>query len=66
MARIDGFGCCFNINKLYKLTSSDYIQKCAAYDLPQPGEIVHMNWGKSYAFLHYLIWLSIIIFRIFW
>ena len=66
MAQIDSFGCCFNKNKLYKLISSDYMQKCAAYDLPQPGEIVHLNWGKSYAFLHYLIWLSIIIFRIFW
>ena len=53
MAQIDGFGCSFNINKLYKLISSDYMQKCAVYDLPQPVEIVRMNWGKSYAFLHY-------------
>ena len=23
------------------------MQKYAAYDLPQPGKIVHMNWGTS-------------------
>ena len=37
MTQIDDFGCRFNINKLYMLISSDifdYMQKCAAYDLP--------------------------------
>ena len=53
MLEIGCFRSVFHINELYQFISylkKDYMLNCAAYDLPQPGEIVHMNWGKSYAF----------------